>query len=507
MTTRDTALFRDSWRFGMAMFAVALAGACATNPVTGNREFALMSEAQEISIGREVDAQVRQEMGVYESPALQAYVEDLGHRLASVSHRPDLPWQFTVVDSPAVNAFALPGGYIYLTRGIMAYLGDEAELAGVLGHEIGHVTARHAVQAYSRATGAQLGLVLGQIFVPPMRANPYGLPGLTDAAGSGLGLLFLKFGRDDEMQADRLGAEYAADGGWHPAGVADMLSTLGRINEASDRRGVPNWLSTHPEPEARVAEVTPTVTELLATHDPDVLRVDRNGYYDQIEGLQFGDNPEDGVIRGREFLHAPLEFGLEFPEGWEVQNSESVVVAKQPGQEIYMLLQLAENGRGSDLRTIAENNMSWEGYTVVSAGLSTINGLDAYIGSYRRDVNNVGPVLARVAYIRHNRNVFVFGALGPVEAFNRIERDVNQAIRSFRPLSPEEADGIVPNELALYVARQGDTWQRIAQRSGDGIVKATTLAILNGYPVNEQPQPGDELKIVVPGESQRPEHR
>ena len=233
------------------MFAVALAGACAMNPVTGNREFALMSEAQEISIGREVDAQVRQEMGVYESPALQAYVEDLGHRLASVSHRPDLPWQFTVVDSPAVNAFALPGGYIYLTRGIMAYLGDEAELAGVLGHEIGHVTARHAVQAYSRATGAQLGLVLGQIFVPPMRANPYGLPGLTDAAGSGLGLLFLKFGRDDEMQADRLGAEYAADGGWHPEGVADMLSTLGRINEASDRRGVPNWLSTHPEPEAR----------------------------------------------------------------------------------------------------------------------------------------------------------------------------------------------------------------------------------------------------------------
>lgn len=466
-----------------------------------------MSEAQEIAIGRETDAQIRQEMGVYESPALQAYVEDLGHQLASVSHRPDLPWQFTIVDSPAVNAFALPGGYIYLTRGIMAYLGDEAELAGVLGHEIGHVTARHAVQAYSRATGAQLGLVLGQIFVPPMRGNPYGLPGLTDAAGSGLGLLFLKFGRDDEMQADRLGAEYAADGGWHPEGVADMLSTLGRINEASDRRGIPNWLSTHPEPEGRVTEVTPTVSALLSTADADTLTVDRGGYFDRIEGLRFGDNPEDGVMRGSEFLHAPLQFGLEFPDGWEVQNSDTVVVAQQPGQEIYMLLQLAENRRGADLRTMADRDMSDEGYTAVSGGLTTINGLEAYLGSYQREVNNLGPVLARVAYIRHNRSVFVFGGLGPVDEFERVEREVNGSIRSFRALSQDEADAIVPNEVALYVAREGDTWQRIAQRSGEGIVQATTLAIMNGSPVNEQPRAGDRLKIVVPGRPMRSEHR
>ena len=498
---------RDARRLGAVVCVVMLAGACATNPVTGKREFALMSEAQEISIGQEADVQIRQEMGVYESPALQAYVEDLGHRLAAVSHRPDLPWQFTIVDSPAVNAFALPGGYIYLTRGIMAYLGDESELAGVLGHEIGHVTARHAVQAYSRATGAQLGLVLGQIFVPPMRGNPYGLPGLTDAAGSGLGLLFLKFGRDDEMQADRLGAEYAADGGWHPEGVADMLSTLGRISEASDRRGVPNWLSTHPEPESRVTEVTPTVHELLSDVDSETLTVGRSGYLDRIEGLQFGDNPEDGVIRGREFLHAPLQFGLVFPAGWEVQNSETVVVAQQPGQQIYMLLQLAENDRGSDLRTMAERNMSGEGYTAVSGGLTTINGLDAYLGSFRRDVDNVGPVLARVAYIRHNRSVFVFGGLGPVEEFNRVERDVNESLRSFRALSPAEADAIVPNEIAIYVVREGDTWQRIAQRNGQETVQATTLAIMNGYPVNEQPLPGDRLKIVVPGQPLGSERR
>ena len=476
-----------------------LAAACATNPVTGEREFVLMSEAQELALGQQADGEIQRDMGVYDDPALQEYIQDVGLSLAAVSHRPDLPWQFTVVDSPAVNAFALPGGYIYLTRGIMAYLGDEAELAGVLGHEIGHVTARHAVQSYTRAGGAQLGLVLGQVFVPQMRSNPYGLPGLGDAAGSGLGLLFLKFGRDDEVQADRLGAEYASDGGWHPQGVADMLSTLGRISEAADRRGTPNWLSTHPEPEARVTDVTPVVAELLATRGDTALRVNRSDYLDRLEGLLFGDNPEDGVLRGNEFLHPPLRFALEFPEGWEVQNSATVVLAKQPGQELYMLLQLAENVQGTDLRRTAEAGMETAGYTLRSGGETRINGLDAFIGTYVGQADGVGEVVARVSHIQHGREVYILGGLGPAELFSRVESDVNTSIRSFRPLSREEAESILPNEIALYVARAGDTWQSLAQRGGEEIVTARTLAIMNGYPVNEQPLAGDQLKVVVPG--------
>ena len=201
----------------LLVLCVALpAVSCATNPVTGKREFTLMSESQELAIGRQADVEIQQTMGLYEDGDLQRYVEDIGLALAEVSHRPALPWHFTVVDSPAINAFALPGGYIYLTRGILAYLQDESDLAGVLGHEIGHVTARHAVRAYTRASGAQLGLVFGQIVVPQMR-NPYG-PSLADAAGTGLDLLFLKFGRDAENQSDRLGAEYARSGGWDPRG-------------------------------------------------------------------------------------------------------------------------------------------------------------------------------------------------------------------------------------------------------------------------------------------------
>ena len=484
-------------RASTAAAALLLAG-CATNPVTGGREFSLMTEGQEVSIGRDADEQIREQMGLYDSPALQGYVADLGHRLATLSHRPNLPWQFAVVDSPAVNAFALPGGYIYLTRGILAYLGDEAELAGVLGHEIGHVTARHSVQAYTRATGAQLGLLLGQIFVPAMRANPYGGPGLADAAGYGLGVLMLKFGRDDEIQADRLGAEYSAAGGWHPAGVAGMLSTLGRISEQSDRRGVPNWLSTHPEPAARVGDVAPTVARLLEAVEASTLRVDRSGYLERIVGVRFGDNPEEGIARGREFVHPVLRIGVEFPEGWEIQNRPTVVVASRPDRRAYMALQLAEEGQSATLQEIARRDTPRDARNV-SGSAATINGLDAHIRSYQRDVDDIGPAAVRAAYVRHDGRVYVLGGVIPVADFTRLERAVDRSIRSFRGLTAEEAESILPNEIALYEAVAGDTWERIAQQAGGELVPAATLATMNGHAPDEPPSPGDRLKIVVQG--------
>ncbi len=207
--------------------AILTTTACATNPVTGKRELSFMSEAQEISVGRELDAQVRQEMGLYEDDELQRYVQELGMRLARSSQRPNLPWSFAVLDSPAVNAFALPGGFIYITRGILPYLDNEAQLVGVLGHEIGHVTARHSAQQYTRGMGASLGVLVGSIFVPQIR--PFG-----DLAEGGIGVLFLKFGRDDELQADALGAEYTAAGGWDPDEVPAVPDDA-RADRGDDR--------------------------------------------------------------------------------------------------------------------------------------------------------------------------------------------------------------------------------------------------------------------------------
>ena len=465
---------------------------CATNPVTGEREFVMLSEAQEIAMGREADVEVRRQMGLYDDDALQRYVEEIGLELAGHSHRPDLSWSFAVIDSPVVNAFALPGGFIYLTRGIMAFLDDEADLAGVLGHEIGHVTARHTVRAYTRASGAQLGLLVGGIVSPAARA----VGGLAE---SGLGVLFLRHGRDAELQADRLGAEYAVAAGWDPTGVRDMLTTLSRISEGSDRRGVPNWLSTHPEAADRVERIGPTLSELAARVDPSELRVSRQGYRDRIDGLVYGDNPDQGIVRGRDFLHPALRFACRFPDGWEVVNTQSQVAARQPGQEVYMVLQLVTDPETRDLEALAVGNMRGSGYRLDAGGETTIGGLAAFVGTFTGGPSDDGPPRARVAYIDHRRSVYALGGLAEAQAYDRVESEFNETIRSFRPLSDAEAEDIRPNRLRFYTVRAGDTWQSIALDAGAGIVPSNTLAIMNGFPVNEQPRAGDRIKVAVEG--------
>jgi predicted Zn-dependent protease len=394
-----------------------------------------------------------------------------------------------------VNAFALPGGHIYLTRGILAYLGDEAELAGVLGHEIGHVTARHSVEQYTRATGAGLGLTIASIFFPA--ARPYG-----DLTSMGLGVLFLKYGRDDEVQADRLGAEYTAKSGWEPGGVGDMLRTLSRLDEASgrDRQGTPNWLATHPEPAARVELVGAEVEKARALLADGQGAVRREEYLRRIDGLMYGDSPREGVVRGNAFLHADMRFALEFPEGWEVTNMPQQVVANEPGTKHFLLLDAVQSTRGGSLAAIASQSMQGAGFRPLDRGAAQdINGLDAWVGTFQGSLQGLGPVVARVVAISHERNVFRLIGFAPRETFDRITGEVDRSQRSFRALSREEAANIRPNLVDLYTVREGDTWQSITQRAGDGIVSASTLAIMNGFAPSEQPRPGDRIRIVVAG--------
>ncbi len=491
--SRDDRSVRWAPRWVVALVpAAAWLAACATNPVSGSSEFTLMSEAQEIKLGQQLDAEVRREMRVYDDLELQRYVEQIGQRLAAVSHRPHLPWHFTIVDPPAVNAFALPGGYIYLTRGILPFLDSEAELAGVLGHEIGHVTARHAARQYTKQTAASLGLAVLSIFVPQTR--PY-----QDLAGTAFGLLFLKHSRDDELQADRLGAEYTVKGGWDPAGVSGVLTTLSRLDEAaSSRRGVPGWLSTHPDPADRVAKIQPVVQQTMAAVGGQELRVAREAFLERLEGLVFGDRPEEGVLRGDTFWHSALRFRVDCPPGWEVTNTAEQVVAQQPGREVYLVLQLIERPRGV-LEDVAVDSMRRAGFRLVSGEPADLAGLRAFLGLYRGRAGALGEARARAAHIAYERRVFVLVGLASVSEFARVEPDFLRAIRSFRPLGREEAAQIQPNRIGFYVVRPGDTWQSIAARASEGNVKASTLAIMNHSPVNEQPRPGERIKIVVGG--------
>lgn len=487
-----SARVRHQMAFSVAGAAIAATlAACATNPATGKREFSLMSEAQEVQLGKEMDVQVRREMGVYDDAELQRYVSQVGMRLARASERPNLPWHFAVVDEPAVNAFALPGGYIYITRGILAFLHNEEQMAGVIGHEIGHVTARHSAQQYTQATSAGIGLTLLGIFVP--EAQP--LQGIAETA---LGVLFLKHGRDDELQADRLGAQYTAKTGWDPRGVAGMLRTLQRLDVASgSSEGVPNWLSTHPDPGDRVERVTAFIQSNPTTVGTSGRGADEAEYHRRIDGIVFGDSPSDGIVRGNEFLHPELRLALQFPRGWPIQNSPQQVVTKAPDRDAYMLLQLVPNPSGS-IEQIAQGTMAKAGFRQMEGERANLNGLDAYVGTYQGNMQGLGAVVTVAAHIVHNRNVYLLAGLAPPNQFQRAQAEFANAIRSFRELSASQAAEIRPNRVDIYTVRNGETWASIAERSG-GLVKPDTLAIMNNYEPKQPPKAGDRIKIVVAG--------
>jgi predicted Zn-dependent protease len=473
----------------LAVLLAFLAAGCATNPATGQHQFSLLSEEQELQAGRQNDAQVREEMGVYGDRALQEYVTSIGNRLAAISERPALPWHFTVVDVPAINAFALPGGYIYITRGILPFLDDESQLACVLGHEIGHVTARHSVQQYSKATGAQLGVILGSIFVPG------GAP-TAQLGATGLGVLFLKNSRDDEAQADELGVRYASRAGWDPAGMPRMLTTLVRVEEESDNKGVPNWLLTHPAPADRVQRVQSAVQ--LAESTAERFTSDHDGYLQRVNGVVYGDNPDQGVVRGHSYLHRGLRFAFDFPDGWRVENGQTQVVAKEPGGRSLMILQTERLAPERTIEDVAVRSMERAGFRTVDGSETTINGLPAFVGNYAGTLRDLGRVQISGAHLLHDRDVFLVAGIAPIDAYSSIEPAFAKSLRSFRALSAGEAEAVQPNRIALYSSRQGDTWQTIAEQ-GKGLVKAATLAIMNGRTVTDQPRPGERLKIVAGG--------
>jgi predicted Zn-dependent protease len=427
-------------------------------------------------------------MGVYNDAELQRYVNDIGQALARKSHRPNLPWSFTVVDSPAINAFALPGGYVYVTRGILAYLDDESELAGVLGHEIAHITARHAAQAYTRQAQAGIGLAILSIFVPS--AAPF-----TDIGAAGMSVLFMRHGRAAEIEADRLGVEYGSGAGYDPAGVPRFLATLARVNALSER-GVPNWLSTHPDPGLRVTKAEPVAGKFVSE---TAKTVNRDQYLERIHGLVFGDDVKDGIVRANEFLHPLLRIALTFPEGWELTNTTEAVLAREPGTSHYMVLQEVEQPRSRSVGDVALEAMRKAGYTLVDGRLERISGFEAHVGLYRGTAKDVGKVQMRAAHIALGRQMYVVAGFAPEAEFAVVDRDITSSMQTFRQLSAAEASRVQPNRIDFYTVKQGDSWQSIAARQGKSLVNAATLAIMNDREVHVQPQPGDRVKIVIEG--------
>ena len=313
-----------------------LAVGCAINPVTGNRELALVSESQEIEMGRQGSADVIAAYGLVPDAALQTYVNRIGQTLAAKTERPQLAWEFHVVDDAAVNAFALPGGYIFVTRGLLTHMTNEAELASVLGHEAGHVAARHSVQQISRQQIASLGLGLGSVLSPVIAK--YG-----QVVGAGLGLLFLKYSRDDETQADQLGFRYALADGYDTREMIAVFQMLQDDAQLSGGGRLPEWQSTHPDPGNRIVDVQGMVA--VSAQNFSAMKVGGDEFLKRIDGMVYGENPRAGYFKGSLFIHPDLKFVLEFPDGWQTLNAADAVTGISSAQDALIQLRGAQGTR------------------------------------------------------------------------------------------------------------------------------------------------------------------
>jgi predicted Zn-dependent protease len=464
---------------------------CARNPVTGKRQVVLVSEGQEIALGAESHVAAQSEYGFLELPAVQTYIQQAGKKLAAVSHRPNLDWHYTAVDSPVINAFAIPGGYVYFTRGILAYINSEAELAGVMGHEIGHVTARHSVTQMTRSQVAQIGLGAASILSPTVGK-------FSDVAGGALGVWFLKFGRDDERQADELGIEYAARAGYDPREVSNFFDVLRRLSEASDRETMPGWLSTHPDPGERVtatrAAAQQWITQLSLT--PERMTVNRDGHLRNIDGLVFGNNPREGFVEEGRFYHPELQFQITFPAGWEVENTRNAVYAVAPNNAAQIQFKLANAPQGTTAEAYARR-LAEQGFTAQSGGAATINGNRAYLALYILRDENGAMFPAMAAFIEYRQRLYEI--LGPMSDLQRFRSPIENSIRSFDRLTNQRILSMQPDHLRIYTARQGDTLESLAQRYANPRVSAAELALLNRLAVSQSIAAGRLIKVVEKG--------
>jgi predicted Zn-dependent protease len=380
-------------------------GGCATNPVTGGKDVVTISEAQEIEIGRKAHPQILQQYGRYEDEALQQYVNTIGQRIAVKSHRPKLQYTFTVLDSDEVNAFALPGGYVYITRGIMAYLNSEAELTAVLGHEVGHVTARHAVRQQTGATAAGVGATLVGILT--------GSGDLANVANMAGQALISGYGRDMELEADQLGAEYLSRVGYEPEAMIDvvrllknqeMLEVQMARQENRQPRVYHGVFSSHPDNDTRLKEVVRSVKK----YSSDVVAPDnRDAYLGHIDGLPLGSSPRAGYRARVAFLPRRHGHHGAFPTGWIVENQPARLLAYPQGKQAFMEMTAQAPQQGSQpkefLGRMLQGVPTSNGEPIEANGL---HGYTAIVRSTKLPWGNQGP--ARVSVVYFNNLAYVF---------------------------------------------------------------------------------------------------
>ncbi len=473
------------------LLALTLLGSgCAMNPATGERDLVFMSENSEIALGREYSKQVLAQMPAYADEKLQAYVQAVGEKVAAISHRNNLFYRFTVLDTPDINAMALPGGYIYINRGLLAHLNSEAELAAVLAHEVGHVTARHTVRQHASGT-------LASVFSTAVAIGT-GVQQAGDLANL-LGTAVVRgYGREMEPESDRLGAEYLARAGYDPQSIVGVLRALKAQEQYAEARaraageeyqGYHGLFATHPDHDTRLQQAVSGAAALVS----GVPAVRQAEFLAAIEGMEFGDSTQAGVRRGSAFYHLPLDFALQFPQDWRIENLPVAVIGHTQRKDAFVVLTVQDLNKKQPPEAFIRERL---GIDKLERGEAlTVDGMDGYTGLLPARL--LGGEQGRVAVIYKDRQAFIFqGQTAKGRKYNTVDAEIMQTIRGFHSLRPDEKEKARAPRIHLHRVRRGQTYATLARSSVLPNDPETVLRLLNGdYPAGELVA-GRQVKVV-----------
>ncbi|WP_019987097.1 M48 family metalloprotease [Rudanella lutea] len=466
--------------------------ACSRNPVTGKREVILMSKEQEIAIGQQSHPSVVASMGLYEDKKLQDFINEKGKAMAAISHRPDLPYQFYIVDSPVVNAFAVPGGYVYFTRGIMAHFNNEAEFAGVLGHEIGHITARHS----ARQQTSQLLGTLGAIGVA------IAVPQLGESVMQGAQVLFLKYSRDHESESDKIGVEYSSKIGYNAVEMANFFGTIKRIQDNAGQ-AVPTFLSTHPDPGNRLTRVQGLAKEFQAAN-PRQYAVERDRYLRMIDGIVYGEDPKQGFVENNMFYHPVLKFQFPVPQGWKHQNSPEQFQMGAADGKSAMILMLA---KGNSLEEAAQTMVKELNLKVLENGRTTINGNPALViisqqqpqqqqGQPQQQQSAQNTLQLATWLIQYNGGIYALHGLSSAADFNSRLNSFRSVAENFRALTDRDKLNRQPERVQVVQAPRDGSFRDVMSALNMPSNRLEELGTLNSMRADDRVNRGMLVKVI-----------
>jgi len=466
--------------------------------VTGKKELSFMSQSQEIAMGKQSDPEVVAQFGLYEDKKLQDFITKEGNKMVKVSHRPNLDFEFKILNSPVVNAFALPGGYVYFTRGILAHFSNEAEFAGVLGHEIGHVTARHGAEQYTNQMLSQIGLIVGMVVSPTVRQ-------FAEEISQGVQLMMLSNSRANESQSDELGVEYSTKIGYDANQMANFFRTIGRIGESSGGEVLPTFLSTHPNPHDRFTRVHELAAEWQNKLNLPEYKVNRNSYLEMIDGIIYGEDPREGYTDNNVFYHPELRFSFPYPSGWQLANMPQQIQMAPKNQNAIMLFSLAQANSPQEAANAFVQQFQ---LTVAETNNKTVNGYPAYqMVADQLNAQDPSQNVRLISYFYHDKkNNLIYQMLGvaPQQEFSQLSNYFLFTMDNFKMLTDPSRINVKPEQIRVVSVPSSMTLEQALRRYNMPADRFNELAILNSMELNQKLQANEKIKVVGKGTSGKP---